>query len=174
MEPKLEAVGCPCFVRGLPSGLVAGRKLQVTPGSVVTRSPMLGGEILGLHDPADGHVHARPPPRLPRLVGAMTFPNAMGAVLNVLLIDRAHSPRHPPLDHCVLNRRSPHGPLAAIRLVEPRPLHGRRQWGDGPALLGVDDLIIFSRPCNGLRCNHLSHVSHVSAGRRPTTAFCVP
>ncbi len=87
---------------------------------------------LGLHAPVAGHVQALLPQRLPRLVRAVAFPPAGGAVLNVLRRARAPQPRHRPLDDVVLAHRHPERSLAALRLVEPRPLHRRRRLAPPP------------------------------------------
>jgi hypothetical protein len=79
------------------------------------------------HDPADVQVHALRPHLLQRLVRAVAFPTAVGEGMNVLLLDRAQHHRHCPLDAGVLKRRPPARSLAAICLVEPRPLHRRRR-----------------------------------------------
>jgi hypothetical protein len=55
-----------------------------------------------------------------------TFPKAIRALIEVLLIDSPQKPRHRPLDNLVLERRHAYRPLTPILLVQPRPLDRRR------------------------------------------------
>ena len=57
---------------------------------------------------------------------AASPPTARGAVLQVLLVDRFHQPRHRSLDDRVRERRLPNRALAPIVLFSPPALYGRR------------------------------------------------
>jgi hypothetical protein len=81
-----------------------------------------------IHHPAHALVQAPLAACVPRLMRAATLPKALGAVVQVLRVDRCHPPRHRALDHLVLTRRLAERALAPICLVEPDALS---RWGLG-------------------------------------------
>jgi hypothetical protein len=80
---------------------------------------------LGIHDPAHPLLHAPLAELMPCLVGATSWPKALRAVVEVVLVDRCQQPGHRSVDHLVLARRRPHRTLPPVILGHPDTLDGR-------------------------------------------------
>ena len=91
------------------------------PGQVSENSP-----AIRLDSPGDGQRPALLPPLVPRLMGAVALPEALGHSLEILLDDRLEAPHPRPLDPLGRDAGGPSGPLRPSVLFDPYPLDGRR------------------------------------------------
>ena len=80
---------------------------------------------LCIPQPAQALVQARLTECMPRILGAAPLPQALGAVGNVLRVDRFHQHRHRALAHLVLARRLAARALAPLGFFEP---DARSRW----------------------------------------------
>jgi len=81
---------------------------------------------LRIDSPVDGPRPTRLPPLVPRLLGTVTLPDALGDRMEILRDERL--PDHPyrPLDARVLDAGVPYRPLLPPVLLDPHPLDWRR------------------------------------------------
>src|SRR5262245_8257300 len=79
---------------------------------------------IGIHDPADPLIHAPLAYLTQCLVGAASWPKAVRAVVEVLLVDRFQQHGHRSLDHLILERGLPNRTLTSIGLLNPDALDG--------------------------------------------------
>jgi len=84
-----------------------------------------GSTHIGSHDPAYPLMHAPLAELTPCLVGAASWPQAVRAVIEGLLVDRfqPHGPRS--RDHLGLERGLPNRTLPSVGLLNPDTLAGR-------------------------------------------------
>ena len=79
---------------------------------------------IGIHEPAYPLLHAPLASLMQCLVGAASWPQALRAVVAVLLVDHFQQHGHRSLDHLLLARWLPHRTLTPVVLVHPDALDG--------------------------------------------------
>ena len=79
-----------------------------------------------IHDPADALLHAPLTELVQCVMGTPTWPNAVGAVVKVLFVDRFQQHHYRALDNLVLERGLADRAPAPVVLLDPDPLYGRR------------------------------------------------
>jgi hypothetical protein len=163
-QPLPHEAQYPPIIAPLPPHLASASPLNAIEGST----------DIGIHDPPDTLLHAPLAELMPCLMGAPTLPKALGAVVNILRVDRFPPPGHRALDALVLAGGLATWTSSPIIVLDPDPLDGRCLGRSAaPSLVQVPQVLC--ERCGVPLCRHPVHACGAGltrvAIRRPEKGF---